>query len=205
MHIAIAGNIGAGKTTLTYLLSKYFGFEARYADNEQNPYLLDFYSEMPRWAFNLQISFLHSRLREMLDIRKEMKNVIQDRTLYEDGQIFAPNLHAMGLMTTRDYETYKQLFEVVAELIEPPDLLIYLRGDIPTLVDQIQSRGRNYEDNLRLDYLKKLNVRYDEWYANYQFGKKVEIMIKELNFRDNPEDLGVIINKVKAELYGLFS
>lgn len=205
MHIAIAGNIGAGKTTLTYLLSKYFGFEPRYADNEQNPYLLDFYSEMPRWAFNLQISFLHSRLREMLDIRKEMKNVIQDRTLYEDGQIFAPNLHAMGLMTTRDYETYKQLFEVVAELIEPPDLLIYLKGDIPTLVDQIQSRGRNYEDNLRLDYLKKLNARYDEWYENYHFGKKVEIMIKELNFRDNPEDLGKIINKVKAELYGLFS
>ena len=141
----------------------------------------------------------------MLDIRKEMKNVIQDRTLYEDGQIFAPNLHALGLMTTRDYDTYKQLFEVVAELIEPPDLLIYLKGDIPTLVEQIQSRGRNYEDNLRLDYLKKLNARYDEWYDNYEFGKKVEIPIKELNFRDNPEDLGVIINKVKAELYGLFS
>jgi deoxyadenosine/deoxycytidine kinase len=205
MHIAVAGNIGAGKTTLTYLLSKYFGFEARYVDNDQNPYLLDFYSDMPRWAFNLQVSFLHSRLNDIQYIRKGKHNVIQDRTIYEDAQIFAPNLHAMGLMTTRDYETYKQLFEVIAELIEPPDLLMYLKCDIPTLVEQIQSRGRNYEDNIRLDYLKRLNSRYEEWYANYNIGKKIEVPVKDLNFRDNPEHLGIIINKVKAELFGLFS
>ncbi len=205
MHIAVAGNIGAGKTTLTYLLSKYFGFEAMYVDNDQNPYLLDFYGDMPRWAFNLQMAFLHARLRDILEVRKEKKNVIQDRTLYEDAQIFAPNLHSMGLMTARDFETYKKLFETIAELIEPPDLLIYLKCDIPTLVEQIQNRGRNYEDSIRLDYLKRLNTRYEEWFADYTFGKKIEIPVKDLNFRDNPEHLGIIINKVKAEIYGLFS
>ncbi|MEM6264404.1 MAG: deoxynucleoside kinase [Bacteroidota bacterium] len=205
MYIAVAGNIGAGKTTLSYLLSRYFGFEALYTDNDQNPYLLDFYSDMPRWSFNLQMAFLHARLEQMINIRREKKNVIMDRTLYEDAQIFAPNLHAMGLMSTRDYDTYKKLFEAVAELVEPPDLLIYLKCDIPTLVEQIQNRGRNYEDSIRLDYLKRLNHRYEEWFTDYSFGKKIEVPVKELNFRDNAEHLGIIINKVKAELFGLFS
>ena len=140
-----------------------------------------------------------------LKFENSKKNVLQDRTLYEDAQIFAPNLHAMGLMTTRDYETYKELFVVIAELVQPPDLLIYLKCDIPTLVEQIQNRGRNYEDSIRLDYLKRLNIRYEDWFDNYNFGKKIEVQVKELNFRDDPEHLGIIINKVKAELFGLFS
>lgn len=205
MHIAVVGNIGAGKTTLTYMLAKHFGFEARYVDNDQNPYLLDFYDDMPRWAFSLQVAFLHERLRDVSTIRRDKVNVVQDRTLYEDAQIFAPNLHAMGLMSTRDYETYRKLFEVVSALIAPPDLLIYLKGDIPTLVDQIQRRGRSYEDAIRLDYLRRLNDRYDEWFDQYDLGKKMEVSIKELNFRDDPEHLGKIINKVKAELFGLFT
>jgi deoxyadenosine/deoxycytidine kinase len=205
MHIAIAGNIGAGKSTLTYLLSKYFGFEALFEENDQNPYLMDFYSDMSRWSFNLQISFLHSRLKKLHDIRKQEKNVIQDRTIYEDAQIFAPNLHAMGLMSARDYDTYKELFETIAGLIQPPDLLIYLRAGIPTLVDQIEKRGRNYEDAIRLDYLKRLNERYEAWFETYNYGKKIEVSVAEYNFKDNPEHLGLIINKVKGELFGLFS
>ncbi|MEL6253771.1 MAG: deoxynucleoside kinase [Bacteroidota bacterium] len=205
MHICVAGNIGAGKTTLTYLLSKYFGFESLFEENEQNPYLMDFYSDMQRWSFNLQVSFLQSRLKKLMQIRQDGKNVIQDRTIYEDAQIFAPNLHAMGLMSTRDYETYKELFETIADLVQPPDLLIYLRGSIPRLVEQIQDRGRNYEDAIRLDYLKRLNERYEAWFEAYSYGKKIDVDIAELNFRDNPEHLGIIINKVKGELYGLFS
>ncbi len=205
MHICVAGNIGAGKTTLTYLLSRYFGFEAMYEDNEQNPYLMDFYSDMPRWSFNLQISFLQSRLKKLSSIRSERINVIQDRTIYEDAQIFAPNLHSMGLMEARDFETYKALFTSIAELVQAPDLLIYLRADIPTLVEQIQSRGRNYEDSIRLDYLKRLNERYEAWYEDYTYGRKMEVSISDTNFRDNPEDLGNVINRVKAQLYGLFS
>lgn len=205
MHIAVAGNIGAGKTTLTYLLAKYFGFEAQFEDNDQNPYMLDFYSDMTRWSFNLQVSFLHSRLKKVVQVRKEGKNVIQDRTIYEDAQIFAPNLHAMGLMSSRDFETYKELFTSIADLVQPPDLLIYLRADIPTLVEQIQSRGRNYEDSIRLDYLKRLNERYEAWFESYGYGKKLDVSVADTNFRDNPEDLGTIINRVKGELYGLFS
>jgi len=205
MHICVAGNIGAGKTTLTYLLSKYFGFDSNFEDNEQNTYLLDFYSDMQRWSFNLQVSFLKSRLQKLMEINQKKINVIQDRTIYEDAQIFAPNLHAMGLMATRDYETYKELFETIADLIPPPDLLIYLRASIPTLVEQIQTRGRNYEDSIRLDYLKRLNERYEAWYETYNYSKKIEISVAELNFRDNPEHLGIIINRVKGELYGLFS
>ncbi len=205
MHISVAGNIGAGKTTLAYLLAKYFAFEAQFEDNDQNPYLMDFYADMPRWSFNLQVSFLHSRLKKVVQIRKDKKNVIQDRTIYEDAQIFAPNLHAMGLMTSRDFETYKELFESIADLVQPPDLLVYLRGSIPTLVEQIQNRGRNYEDSIRLDYLKRLNERYEGWYETYTYGKKLDFDIAELNFRDNPEHLGIIINRVKGELYGLFS
>ncbi|MDX1908003.1 MAG: deoxynucleoside kinase [Bacteroidia bacterium] len=205
MHICVAGNIGAGKSTLTYLLAKYFNYEALFEDNEQNPYLMDFYRDMQRWSFHLQVSFLQSRLRKLIHIRAEKKNVIQDRTIYEDAQIFAPNLHAMGLMSSRDYEAYRELFDTIFDLIEPPNLLIYLRASIPTLVEQIQSRGRNYEDSIRLDYLKRLNERYEAWYDAYNYGKKMEISVGELDFRDDPEHLGTIINRVKGELYGLFS
>jgi deoxyadenosine/deoxycytidine kinase len=204
MHIAIAGNIGSGKTTLATQLSKYLGFEAHYEDADGNPYLFDFYQDMQRWSFNLQIYFMNARFQKVLDIRKEGKNVVQDRTIYEDAQIFAPNLHAMGLMAKRDYETYRTLFDNINGLIPPPDLLIYLRGSIPTLVDQIQRRGREYEDSIRLDYLRRLNERYEAWYEGYTMGKKLEVVIDELNFRDNPEHLGKIVNKVKAELFGLF-
>lgn len=204
MHIAIAGNIGSGKTTLATHLSKYLGFEPHYEDAENNPYLFDFYQDMQRWSFNLQIYFLNTRSKRILDFRKEGKNVVQDRSIYEDAQIFAPNLHAMGLMAKRDYETYRSLFENLHDLIPPPDLLIYLRGSIPTLVDQIQRRGREYEDSIRLDYLRRLNERYEAWYEGYTLGKKLEVVIDELNFRDNPEHLGIIINRVKAELFGLF-
>lgn len=204
MHIAIAGNIGSGKTTLATHLSKYLGFEAHFEDADNNPYLFDFYQDMQRWSFNLQICFLNSRFKKILDIRKENQNVVQDRTIYEDAQIFAPNLHAMGLMAKRDYETYRSMFENLLDLIPPPDLLIYLRGSIPTLVDQIQRRGREYEDSIRLDYLRRLNERYEAWYEGYDKGKKLEVVIDELNFRDNPEHLGIIINRVKAELFGLF-
>ncbi|MEL6672419.1 MAG: deoxynucleoside kinase [Bacteroidota bacterium] len=205
MHLCVSGNIGAGKTTLTYLLSKYFNFEAQFEDNEQNPYLMDFYSDMHRWSFNLQVSFLQSRLKKLVQIRKEGRSVIQDRTIYEDAQIFAPNLHAMGLMSTRDFETYKELFDSITDLIQPPDLLIYLRAGIPTLVEQIENRGRNYEDSIRLDYLKRLNERYEAWFETYTYSKKIDVHVAELNFRDNPEHLGLIINKVKGEIYGLFS
>lgn len=204
MHIAIAGNIGSGKTTLTTELSKYLGFEANYEDADSNPYLFDFYSDMKRWSFNLQIYFLNTRFKRILDIHKEERNVVQDRTIYEDAQIFAPNLHAMGLMAKRDYECYKSLFENLLNLIPPPDLMIYLRGSIPTLVDQIQRRGREYEDSIRLDYLRRLNERYEAWYESYELGKKMEVVIDDLNFTDNPEHLGIIINRVKAELFGLF-
>ena len=204
MHIAIAGNIGSGKTTLTTQLAKFMDFEPHYEDADTNPYLFDFYSDMNRWSFNLQIYFLNARLKKVIEVRKKGTNVIQDRTLYEDAQIFAPNLHAMGLMAKRDYETYRSVFETISSVIQPPDLLIYLRGSIPTLVDQIQQRGREYEDSIRLDYLRRLNERYEAWYESYDLGKKMEVSIDELNFRDNPEHLGIIVNRVKAELFGLF-
>lgn len=204
MYIAVAGNIGSGKTTLTTLLSKHIGFEPQYEDPGNNPYLLDFYSDMQRWSFNLQIYFLNSRLRTLSQIQKSKKNVIQDRTIYEDARIFAPNLHSMGLLSKRDYENYISLFDTISDLIQPPDLLIYLRGSIPALVDQIQQRGREYEDSIRLDYLRRLNERYEAWFEGYNLGKKVEISIDDNNFKEKPEDLGKIVNLVKAELFGLF-
>ena len=170
MHIAVAGNIGSGKTTLTTLLSKHYKWEPHYEDVDDNPYLNDFYQDMQRWSFNLQIYFLNSRFNQILDIRKSGKEVIQDRTIYEDAYIFAPNLHSMGLMTTRDFENYFTLFNLVSSLIEPPDLLIYLRASIPTLVNQIQIRGRKYENTIRLDYLKRLNERYEAWVDSYNLG-----------------------------------
>ena len=203
-HIAVAGNIGAGKTTLTQLLAKQFGWETHYEDVENNPYLYDFYQDMPRWAFNLQIYFLNSRFKQIIDIQKGSKTVIQDRTIYEDAQIFAPNLHAMGLMSTRDFQNYTEIFNSITSLISPPDLLIYLRGSIPALVNQIQKRGREYEDNLRLDYLRRLNEYYEAWISKYKHGKLLVIDIDHCNFAENNEDLADVIQRVNTELYGLF-
>ena len=204
MHIAIAGNIGTGKTTLTRLLSKHYRWEAHFEDVDENPYLNDFYNDMQRWSFNLQIYFLNSRFSQILDIHKSGKTVVQDRTIYEDAHIFAPNLHAMGLMSSRDFDNYFELFKLMSSLIQPPDLLIYLRASVPTLVNQIQKRGRDYENSIRLDYLKRLNERYEAWIAKYALGKLLVIDVDNLNFNEKAEDLSSIINKIDAELYGLF-
>jgi deoxyadenosine/deoxycytidine kinase len=204
MHIAVAGNIGSGKTTLTSLLAKHYKWNPHYEDVDDNPYLNDFYQDMQRWSFNLQIYFLNSRFNQILDIRKSGKEVIQDRTIYEDAYIFAPNLHSMGLMTTRDFENYFTLFNLVSSLIKPPDLLIYLRASIPTLVNQIQIRGRKYENTIRLDYLKRLNERYEAWVDSYNLGKLLIVDADNYNFPDNTEDLSTVIDKINAELHGLF-
>jgi deoxyadenosine/deoxycytidine kinase len=204
MHIAVAGNIGSGKTTLTTLLAKQFKWEPHYEDVDDNPYLNDFYEDMQRWSFNLQIYFLNSRFSQVARIMKTNKTIIQDRTIYEDTNIFAPNLHAMGLMTTRDFKNYQDLFNLMVEFIKPPDLLIYLRGSVPSLVKQIEKRGRAYENSIRIDYLKRLNERYEAWISTYDHGKILVIDIDEINFADNPEHLGMIVNRVNAELHGLF-
>jgi deoxyadenosine/deoxycytidine kinase len=204
MHIAIAGNIGSGKTTLAGLLSKHYNWDAHYEDVDDNPYLNDFYEEMQRWSFNLQVYFLNSRLNQILNIRKSGKTVIQDRTIYEDAYIFAPNLHSMGLMSTRDFENYFTLFNLMTSLIQPPDLLIYLRATVPTLVNQIQKRGRDYENSIRLDYLKRLNERYEAWVGSYNLGKLLIIDVDNLNFTEEKEDLSTIISKIDANIHGLF-
>jgi len=204
MHIAIAGNIGSGKTTLAGLLSKHYGWEAHYEDVDDNPYLNDFYEDMQRWSFNLQIYFLNSRFSQIVEIRKSGKAVIQDRTIYEDAYIFAPNLHSMGLMSTRDFENYFTLFNLMSSLIQPPDLILYLRASVPTLVNQIQKRGRKYENNIRLDYLKRLNERYEAWAESYNLGKMLVIPADDYDFPSNPEHLRAIIDKINAELHGLF-
>lgn len=204
MHIAVAGNIGSGKTTLTTLLAKNFKWEPHYELVDNNPYLIDFYEDMQRWSFNLQIYFLNSRFRQVIQFQKNTKTVIQDRTIYEDAYIFAPNLHAMGLMSTRDFQNYQELFQLMSSFIKSPNLLIYLRGSVPALVNQIQKRGRTYEDNIRLDYLKRLNERYEAWISGYDSGKLLIIDIDEINFADNQEDLGAIVNRINAELHGLF-
>ncbi|MBN2484642.1 MAG: deoxynucleoside kinase [Bacteroidales bacterium] len=204
MHIAVAGNIGSGKTTLTGLLSRHFGWKPHYEDVDENPYLDDFYNDMQRWSFNLQIYFLNTRFNHILEIKKSENTIIQDRTIYEDAYIFAPNLHAMGLMSIRDFENYFTLFNLVSSLIEPPDLVIYLKASVPTLVRQIEKRGRKYEDNIRIDYLKKLNERYDSWAEAYNLGKILYVDVDNLNFIDKPEDLSIVIDKVNATLHGLF-
>ncbi|NJY61786.1 deoxynucleoside kinase [Salinimicrobium sp. CDJ15-81-2] len=204
MHVAIAGNIGAGKTTLTKLLAKHFNWEAQYEDVLENPYLEDFYNKMERWSFNLQIYFLNSRFRQILDIRESGKAIIQDRTIYEDAHIFAPNLHAMGLMTNRDFENYKSLFDLMESVVQGPDLLIYLRSSIPNLVSQIHKRGRDYENSISIDYLSRLNERYEAWVHHYNKGNLLIIDVDNINFVDNPEDLGNIITRVDGELNGLF-
>jgi deoxyadenosine/deoxycytidine kinase len=204
MHIAVAGNIGSGKTTLTSLLSKHFGWDAHYEDVEDNPYLNDFYNDMQRWSFNLQIYFLNTRFNQILSFRRSGKTLVQDRTIYEDAYIFAPNLHSMGLMSTRDFENYFTLFNMLGSLIQPPDLVIYLRASVPTLVRQIQKRGRKYEDNIRLDYLKRLNERYEAWIESYKLGKMLIVDVDSYNFIDKAEDLSVVIDKVNASVHGLF-
>jgi len=204
MHVAIAGNIGSGKTTLTTKLSKHYKWTPHFEDVENNPYLNDFYKEMQRWSFNLQVYFLNSRFRQIIDIKREDKHFIQDRTIYEDAYIFAPNLHSMGLMSTRDFENYQELFSLMDSLVDGPDLLIYLRATVPTLVSQIQKRGRDYENSIRLDYLTQLNDRYEAWISDYNKGNLLIIDVDNINFSDNEEDLGSIIEKIDAEINGLF-
>ncbi|MCI5080306.1 MAG: deoxynucleoside kinase [Saprospiraceae bacterium] len=203
-HVAIAGNIGAGKTTLCGMLGKHFNWDVHYESADENPYLSDFYHDMHRWSFNLQIYFLNNRYQQVLRILNGDRTVVQDRTIYEDAYIFAPNLHDMGLMSTRDFENYFDLFKTMSSQIQPPDLLIYLKAGIPTLVSHIQSRGRDYEGNMSLDYLKRLNQRYDDWIESYQEGRLLVIHADELDFKKNPEDLGKVVNQVAAELHGLF-
>ena len=204
MHIAVAGNIGSGKTTLTKLLAKHYNWETHFEDVEQNPYLNDFYDDMQRWSFNLQIYYLNSRFTQIREIKEMKKTVIQDRTIYEDAFIFAPNLHSMGLMTTRDFENYFSLFNLIENFVSPPDLLIYLRATVPTLVNQIQKRGRAYEESIRLDYLKRLNERYEAWISTYDKGKLLIIDVDNNNFHEDAEDLGKIISSIDAEINGLF-
>lgn len=211
MHIAVAGNIGSGKTTLTGMLAKQFGWDPSYETVENNPYLASFYEDMQRWSFNLQIYFLNKRFRQVLEIRKKKKDTIQDRTIYEDACIFAPNLHDMGLMATRDFENYTSLFELMSQFLQYPDLLIYLKADTSTLVEQIQKRGREYESSIRIDYLQHLNEKYEKWIAQYEEkvvktgkGKLLVIDVNKIKFGDNAEDFGIVFNKINAELFGLF-
>ncbi len=203
-HVAVAGNIGAGKTTLTELLSKHYKWIPQFEDVDHNPYLMDFYEDMPRWSFNLQIYFLNNRLNHLLEIQRGTETVIQDRTIYEDANIFAPNLHDMGLMAKRDYDNYYQFFQTLQSMVQPPDLLIYLKASVPALVGQIQKRGREYEENIRLDYLKKLNELYNKWITGYKEGPLLVIDVDKNNFAEKEEDLGEIITKIDGMLFGLF-
>lgn len=203
MHVAIAGNIGSGKTTLTELLAKHFKWTPIYEQMDDNPYIANFYEDMRRWSFNLQVYFLHKRFKYVIDSRNTYDNIVQDRTLYEDAYIFAPNLHAMGLMNTRDFETYKSLFDLMESFIKPPDLLIYLKASVPTLIKQIERRGREYESSIRLDYITSLNNRYNSWIEQYS-NRKLIINMDDLNITDNPKDLGFVVDSINAEINGLF-
>ena len=204
IHIAIAGNIGSGKTTLTGLLAKHYGWEAHYETTNDNPYIDDFYKNMKGWSFNLQVYFLNSRMSQIMKIRESGETVIQDRTLYEDAYIFATNLHEMDLMSTRDFDNYFSLFQLCSSLIQPPDLTIYLRTSVPNLVKRIQSRSREYENNISLMYLQKLNHRYETWIQSFSQGKYLIIDTDKLDFIENQEDLSKVINKIDADLFGLF-
>ncbi|MDA3866737.1 MAG: deoxynucleoside kinase [Salinivirgaceae bacterium] len=204
MHIAVAGNIGSGKTTLTKMLAKPFGWETHFEDVDDNPYLNDFYNDMQRWSFNLQIFFLNSRFSQILEIQKSGLNVIQDRTIYEDAYIFAPNLHGMGLMSKRDFDNYFRLFTLMNSLVSSPDLLIYLRASVGTLVNQIEKRGREYEKSIRIDYLKRLNERYEAWISGYTHGNLLIVDVDKYDFANNPEHMSHVVDQVNADLHGLF-
>ena len=204
MHIAIAGNIGSGKTTLTRMLVDHFHWTPKYESVDFNPYLADFYNDMERWSFNIQIYFLNKRFLDVVEISKHEEIIVQDRSIYEDACIFAPNLHNMGLMSTRDFDNYRSLFSLMASLVKAPDLLIYLRSSIPHLVGNIQKRGREYESSIRLDYLKGLNALYEEWIENYTDGKLLIIDVDKLNFEESPEDFSTICDRIEAQLHGLF-
>lgn len=203
MHIAISGNIGSGKTTLTNMLAAHYGWTPNFETVDYNPYLSDFYDDMERWSFNLQVYFLNKRYRNLLEIAKRDEVIVQDRTIYEDAMIFAPNLHDMGLMSSRDYETYTELFETMMSLVKAPDLLIYLRSSIPNLIAQIQKRGREYEKSIRIDYITGLNNRYDQWISDYAHNLLV-IEVDRLKFENRPEDFRAVTDKIDAKLFGLF-
>ena len=202
MHIAIAGNIGSGKTTLTKMLAAHYGWTPRFESVDFNPYLADFYEDMERWSFNLQIYFLNKRFKDVVEISKQQEVIIQDRTIYEDARIFAPNLHAMGLMSTRDFENYSDLFDLMMSLVKAPDLLIYLRSSIPNLIAQIQKRGREYERSIRIDYITGLNQRYEDWIKDYK-SRLLIIDVDNIKFENKPEDFQYITDKIDAELFGL--
>ena len=204
MHIAVAGNIGSGKTTLTNMLSNHYGWRPHFEAVDDNPYLADFYNDMQRWSFNLQIYFLNTRFKDVVEILKSEETVIQDRTIYEDACIFAKNLHKMGLMSTRDFENYNSLFSLMLSLVKPPDLLIYLRSSVPNLVNHIQKRGREYEAGIRLDYLQGLNNLYEKWIENYKDGKLLIVDVDEVRFEENTKDFSYIINNIDAQLHGIF-
>ncbi|WP_181305884.1 deoxynucleoside kinase [Rufibacter sp. XAAS-G3-1] len=204
MHIAIVGNIGAGKTTLATKLAQHYKWEVFLEAVDNNPYLKDFYEDMPRWAFHLQVFFLNSRFNQVLKINERTTGVVQDRTIYEDAYIFAKNLHHSGMMSDRDFQNYFSLFESMTKMVKAPDLLVYLKADLPKLIGQIQKRGRDYEDNISLAYLKNLNEHYDQWIANYKQGKLLVIDVNHMDFVQNPEDLGLIIDRINIELFGLF-
>lgn len=205
MHIAVSGNIGSGKTTLTEKLAKHYGWKAEFEAVDNNPYLADFYEDMKRWSFHLQVYFLNSRFNQITKIRQSHLSVIQDRTIYEDAYIFAANLHKSNLISQRDYENYLSLFNSMITLVKAPDLLIYLKADIPKLVDQIEKRGREYENSIRIDYLKNLNIHYEEWIGTYDKGKLLIVDVNEIDFVANPEDFSAIVGRVDREIHGLFS
>lgn len=199
-HIAIAGNIGAGKTTLCELLSNHYGWEVNYESTDDNPYLEDFYNDMSRWSFNLQIYFLNNRYRQIVEIQKGSNTVIQDRSIYEDAHIFAPNLHKMGLMATRDFHNYFDLFKLMSSQVNAPDLLIYLKASVPTLVNHIQKRGRDYESTMSLNYLKSLNDKYEDWIESYEEGKLLILDVNELDYKNDAEHRQLVIDEVSKHL-----
>jgi len=203
-HIAISGNIGSGKTTLTEKLAKHYGWKAEFEAVENNPYLADFYEDMQRWSFHLQVYFLNSRFVQIQKIRESNLSIVQDRTIYEDAYIFAANLYKSKLISERDYNNYLNLFHSMIEYVQAPDLLIYLKADIPKLVGQIEKRGRDYENSMRIDYLKNLNSHYEEWIDGYDKGNLLVIDVNNLDFVARPEDFSTIVEKVEREINGLF-